>query len=294
MLGDPVRDASDRGSAGASGARAGVGVRGRLAVAWAGAAVLAVTACSGPDAVSSASRVSEPADPFSVTRPLTEASETPAATGRPAPTAAAASRALRERQAAAAAKARDDVARARATQRRAAVLRAAAQQRRVLAARQAQARRAAAEKARRAAPKPSTPPRAPKATPRTSGAAAEVLRLVNVQRAKAGCKALVTSTVLARVALAHSRDMAVRGYFAHNSQDGRSPFDRMRAAGYGGTTMGENIAAGQPTAAAVMAAWMKSPGHRANILNCAYRELGVGHHAGGSMRHYWTQNFGAR
>jgi uncharacterized protein YkwD len=90
--------------------------------------------------------------------------------------------------------------------------------------------------------------------------------------------------------------MAVHGYFAHNSQDGRSPFDRMRAAGYRGGLMGENIAAGQPTPAAVMDAWMHSPGHRANILNCGYKVIGIGVFtlAGSPYRIYWTQDFGDR
>jgi uncharacterized protein YkwD len=88
--------------------------------------------------------------------------------------------------------------------------------------------------------------------------------------------------------------MAVKGYFSHTGQDGRSPFDRIKQAGYPGRMMGENIAAGQTSAAAVMQAWMNSPGHRANILNCGYKEVGVGYVAGGSMRHYWTQNFGSR
>ena len=69
--------------------------------------------------------------------------------------------------------------------------------------------------------------------------------------------------------------MGEHGYFAHNSQDGRSPFDRMRAAGYSGGLMGENIAAGQPTPAAVMDAWMHSAGHRANILNRRFRAVGL-------------------
>ncbi|HYY10161.1 MAG TPA: CAP domain-containing protein [Kineosporiaceae bacterium] len=123
-----------------------------------------------------------------------------------------------------------------------------------------------------------------------------MLRLVNAARATAGCRALTSNATLVGVARAHSRDMGEHGYFSHDSQDGRSPFDRMRAAGYRGTLMGENIAAGQPTAAAVMDAWMKSPGHRANILNCGFSEIGVGVAtvAGSPMRVYWTQDFGDR
>jgi uncharacterized protein YkwD len=90
--------------------------------------------------------------------------------------------------------------------------------------------------------------------------------------------------------------MAVHRYFDHTSQDGRSPFDRMRGAGYKGGLMGENIAAGQPTPAAVMDAWMHSPGHRANILNCGYKVIGIGVFtlAGSPYRIYWTQDFGDR
>lgn len=120
----------------------------------------------------------------------------------------------------------------------------------------------------------------------------EVLRLVNVERAKAGCVPVAENPALASSARAHSTDMAQNNYFSHTSQDGRSPFDRMRAAGYTGSRMAENIAAGQPTPAAVMDSWMNSAGHRANILNCAYTDLGVGYATGGQYGTYWTQNFG--
>jgi uncharacterized protein YkwD len=103
-----------------------------------------------------------------------------------------------------------------------------------------------------------------------------VLVLVNAERAKAGCPALTVNPVLVSVAQAHSQDMAERGYFDHTSPEGMSPFDRMRRAGYRGGLMGENIAAGQPTSQAVMRAWMNSPGHRANILNCGYTVIGIG------------------
>lgn len=149
----------------------------------------------------------------------------------------------------------------------------------------------------RPAPRPTT--RAtPTSVPATGLAAdeAQVLRLVNTQRASAGCGPLQSSAVLVGVARAHSKDMAVHGYFDHNSQDGRTPFDRMRAAGYRGGLMGENIAAGQPTAAAVMDAWMHSPGHRANILNCGFKAIGIGvfRLATSPFHVYWTQDFGDR
>jgi uncharacterized protein YkwD len=125
---------------------------------------------------------------------------------------------------------------------------------------------------------------------------AEVLRIVNAERAKAGCGALRSNAILLATARAHSRDMGVKGYFDHTSQDGRSPFDRMRAAGYRGNLMGENIAAGQPTASAVMKSWMNSPGHRANILKCGFKVIGIGAVSvpGSPFRMYWTQNFGDR
>jgi uncharacterized protein YkwD len=125
---------------------------------------------------------------------------------------------------------------------------------------------------------------------------AQVLQLVNKERASAGCRSLSSNSLLLAVARAHSKDMAVNGYFDHNSQNGQTPFDRMRAAGYRGNLMGENIAAGQSTPAAVMNAWMNSPGHRANILNCGFRVVGIGVYrlTSSPFRIYWTQDFGDR
>jgi uncharacterized protein YkwD len=119
-----------------------------------------------------------------------------------------------------------------------------------------------------------------------------VLSLVNSERAKAGCGSVRASSALQRAAQGHSADMAAHDYFSHTSQDGRTFADRIRAAGYDGGTIGENIAAGQASASAVMRSWMASSGHRANILNCAYTALGVGYATGGSYGYYWTQDFG--
>ncbi|MBP2474646.1 uncharacterized protein YkwD [Crossiella equi] len=120
---------------------------------------------------------------------------------------------------------------------------------------------------------------------------AEVAGLVDAERRKNGCAALKPDERLAKAARGHSADMAKNNYFSHNSQDGRSPSDRARAQGYP-SGAGENIAAGQADPEAVMKSWMDSPGHRANILNCGYKSLGVGVARGGSYRIYWTQNFG--
>ena len=140
-----------------------------------------------------------------------------------------------------------------------------------------------------------TPKPTPKATPKPAtgtSVVGQVLSLVNAERAKAGCGPVRTSSALQRAAQGHSADMAAKDYFSHTSKDGRTFADRIRAAGYAGGTIGENIAAGQATASAVMRSWMGSAGHRANILNCSFTALGVGHGRGGSYGHYWTQDFG--
>lgn len=120
----------------------------------------------------------------------------------------------------------------------------------------------------------------------------EVLSLVNTERAKAGCGAVQNNSQLHNAARGHSADMAANNYFSHTSQDGRTFADRIRAAGYTGPAIAENIAWGQSTPQAVMTAWMNSSGHRANILNCRYNALGVGLAYSSDGRPYWTQDFG--
>ncbi|EWT07409.1 hypothetical protein N864_07145 [Intrasporangium chromatireducens Q5-1] len=139
-------------------------------------------------------------------------------------------------------------------------------------------------------PSPTSPP--PPAPAGSTSSTARVVQLVNAARAKAGCRPVSVNSALTGAAQAHSADMARNNYFSHTSLDGRTAMQRMRAAGFTGSLMGENIAAGQTTADSVMSAWMKSSGHRANILNCGYRFIGVGHATGGSYGHYWTQDFG--
>jgi uncharacterized protein YkwD len=121
-------------------------------------------------------------------------------------------------------------------------------------------------------------------------AAAEVLKLVNEERFKVGCSALSANSSLADLAQKFSEDMAARGFFDHTDPDGATPWDRAEKAGISDLG-GENIARGQADAAAVMEAWMNSPGHRANILNCDFKTLGVGVHFG-SGGPWWTQDFG--
>jgi uncharacterized protein YkwD len=121
-------------------------------------------------------------------------------------------------------------------------------------------------------------------------AAAEVLKLVNEERSKVGCSALSANSSLAELAQEFSEDMAARGFFDHTDPDGATPWDRATKAGISDLG-GENIARGQTDAAAVMEAWMNSPGHRANILNCDFKTLGAGVHFG-SGGPWWTQDFG--
>ncbi|MFF8379109.1 CAP domain-containing protein [Streptomyces sp. NPDC015661] len=125
---------------------------------------------------------------------------------------------------------------------------------------------------------------------RGDAAEAEVLRLVNAERAKVGCTPVRADAKLASLAGAFSADMAARGFFDHTDPDGDTPWARAEQAGVTGMG-GENIARGQVDAAAVMASWMNSDGHRANILNCDFTTLGVGV-VFGDGGPWWTQDFG--
>nr|WP_307847269.1 CAP domain-containing protein [Streptomyces sp. F63] len=113
---------------------------------------------------------------------------------------------------------------------------------------------------------------------------------MNRERRKAGCSPVAADPVLADLARAFSRDMAERDFFANTDPDGATPWDRAGKLGITGLG-GENIARGQTTAEAVMDAWMDTPRHRANMLNCDYRTLGVGAHFGDGGP-WWTQDFG--
>lgn len=120
-----------------------------------------------------------------------------------------------------------------------------------------------------------------------------MIALVNTERAKNGCGPVTDNSRLATAAQRHSDNMAAQNFFDHTDPSGAGPGERIHAAGYQWSTYGENIARGQQTPADVMNSWMNSPGHRANILNCAFKELGVGIH-NGSGGPWWTQDFGTR
>ncbi|WP_217251182.1 CAP domain-containing protein [Streptomyces sp. AC602_WCS936] len=126
----------------------------------------------------------------------------------------------------------------------------------------------------------------------SSGPEAQVLALVNEERAAAGCSPVTANSRLTRAADDYSDVMASSGVMSHTGPDGSTMTTRVEAAGYQWSTLGENIARGQADAASVMESWMNSSGHRANILNCSFKELGVGAHFGDGGP-WWTQNFGA-
>ena len=137
---------------------------------------------------------------------------------------------------------------------------------------------------------PHRAPTAPIAPPPSGGSpdaeVAAFVDLVNDHRGSIGATALIWDDRVAQVALAHSQDMATRGFFSHTNPDGLSPFDRLSAAGISYTTAGENIAYGFSSATSVYQAWMGSSGHRANIENPAYTHHGVGRYGT-----YWTHLF---
>jgi uncharacterized protein YkwD len=110
--------------------------------------------------------------------------------------------------------------------------------------------------------------------------------LMNDHRVSIGCPPLGWNDGVAAVAQAHSQDMVDRGFFSHTNPDGESPFDRLSGAGIAYSRAAENIAWGHPTADAVLAAWLGSSGHRANIENCLLTQHGVG-----LVEQRWTHVF---
>ncbi|WP_436526967.1 CAP domain-containing protein [Actinoplanes sp. HUAS TT8] len=120
---------------------------------------------------------------------------------------------------------------------------------------------------------------------------ADIVRLTNVQRAAHGCGALKVDPRLVTAARGHSAYMAQTGAFSHTGRGGSNFAARERAAGYQKPSA-ENIAWGYRSGSEVVTAWMRSPGHRANILSCRSKTVGVGvvYSQGGAP--YVTQDFG--
>lgn len=141
------------------------------------------------------------------------------------------------------------------------------------------------------------PPEPPPVPPAPSQAeldyAREVLDLVNDERTSLGLDPVVEDLEAADAAYAHAYDMEVRGFFDHDNPSGEDPGARLDRAGASYFGWGENIARGQSSPASVMASWMASSGHRANILEPRFNRLGVGVRlrSGGP---WWVQDFIAR
>lgn len=118
----------------------------------------------------------------------------------------------------------------------------------------------------------------------------KMFTLVNQERVKAGLPVLVLDERLAAVGRSHAEDMFKRGYFAHENPDGQSPFDRMAAAGVSFQSAGENIAYA-PSVELAHNGLMRSPGHRANILNKEYGRVGYGIIDAGIYGKMFSQEF---
>ena len=116
----------------------------------------------------------------------------------------------------------------------------------------------------------------------------EVIRLVNIERTNAGLSPLAKNVSVCQAA--NTRAVEIVTTFAHVRPDGRSCFSILEEMGISYTSCGENIAMGQRTPEEVVQAWMNSPGHRANILNEGFEEIGVGvAEVNGTL--YWVQLF---
>jgi len=132
-----------------------------------------------------------------------------------------------------------------------------------------------------------------------------MLLLVNAARAQArmcgttlypAAPALVWNDTLETTALNHSTDMATNNFFSHTGSNGLSVSDRADIAQYNWRTIGENIAAGQPTADVAVQEWLESAGHCENIMSADFRDMAVAcvSDTGAQYTHYWTQVFGTR
>src|SRR5262245_9929341 len=124
--------------------------------------------------------------------------------------------------------------------------------------------------------------------------ASSIVDLTNAERANAGIAPFRTSAQLMQAAQLQADQMARLGRMEHELPGAQypTPADRLAAVGYRWSTYGENIAMGQSSAAAVVDAWMHSSGHRANILNSAFREIGAGYARDSAGRPYYVQVFG--
>jgi uncharacterized protein YkwD len=140
-----------------------------------------------------------------------------------------------------------------------------------------------------APPPPTAPPTtAPPASTPNGSTSSEAVALTNAERAAAGLPALAENSALASAALAHSIDQATMRTMTHTGSDGSNAGTRIARAGFSAGAWGENVAAGYGSAASVVAGWMGSPGHRDNILNGAFTQIGVAVAYSDDGTPYWT------
>lgn len=141
-----------------------------------------------------------------------------------------------------------------------------------------------------------------KAPPTTATSPAlinRVLKLTNDFRKQMGLRSLRLNPKLTKAAQAHSEDMALKDFFAHEGSNGSQLSDRLNKVGYKAKTAAENIAGGYSTPEAAIQSWINSPGHRANLLNSSAKEIGIGFYflsndsGKTAYRYYWTQDFGS-
>lgn len=140
--------------------------------------------------------------------------------------------------------------------------------------------------------------------PVSAGPEQSVLASINAVRAKAGCGPLKVNAKLMAAAKLQARNMAEKDFFGHRGKDGRGFASRVSGQGYKYRFAAENIAAGQPTPQRAVQAWLDSPGHRRNIMDCKFRETGIAmvyqaddrplRGQSGSLRYYWVQVFGVQ
>jgi Cysteine-rich secretory protein family len=122
-----------------------------------------------------------------------------------------------------------------------------------------------------------------------------IIALTNESRQQFAVPALTENQILDKAAQAKADDMLAKGYFAHNSPDGRTPWDFITSAGYSYLMAGENLAVNFTEAESVETAWMNSPGHKANILNKNFQDIGIGISQGVYQGHnaiFVVQEFG--
>jgi uncharacterized protein YkwD len=122
-----------------------------------------------------------------------------------------------------------------------------------------------------------------------------VFELMNAEREKAGLPDLKLCDKLCVSARWHAMDMAVGNYFEHVDRQGRTPGQRIQSFGYRFHYCGQNIAGGQKSPEEVVDAWMKSPGHRENILRPEFKEVGIAlvENANSKFGTYWVEDFGS-